>query len=92
MERKTNSLTYLITTIALLNHPMSREVLGYSCSDTQTRYVHVHQEQSQVMLLLENISLDFSLGKNLNAYAVCTLLNLGDIFSIIVQDLIAIGI
>ena len=92
MERKTNSLTYLITTIALLNYSMSREVLGYSCSDTQTCYVHAHQEQSQVMLLLENIGLDFSLGKNLNAYTVCTLLNLGDIFSIIVQDLMAIGI
>ena len=36
--------------------------------------------------------LDFSLGKNLNAHAVCIPSNLGDIFSMIAQDLMAIGI
>jgi len=54
--------------------------------------MHAHQEQSQIMLLSENISLDFSLEKNLNACAVCTPLNLEDIFSMIAQDLMAIGI
>ena len=44
------------------------------------------------MLLLENIGLDFSLEKNLNAHVVYILLNLEDIFSMIAQDLIAIGI
>ena len=44
------------------------------------------------MLLLENIGLDFSLEKNLNAHVVYILLNLEDIFSMITQDLIAIGI
>jgi len=92
MERETNFSTYLMTTIASLNHPMSREVLGYSCLDTQTRYVHAHREQSQIMLLSENIGLDFSLGKNLNAYVVYIPSNLEDIFSMIVQDLMAIGI
>ena len=92
MEKETNSSTYLMTTIASLNHSMSKEVLGYSHSDTQTHYVCMHQEQSQIMLLLENIGLDFSLGKNLNAHAVCIPLNLGDIFSMIAQDLMAIGI
>jgi len=44
------------------------------------------------MLLLENIGLDFSLGKNLNAHVVCIPSNQGDIFSMIAEDLIAIGI
>jgi len=44
------------------------------------------------MLLSENIGLDFSLGKNLNAHVVCTPSNLENIFSMIAQDLIAIGI
>jgi len=50
------------------------------------------QEQSQIILLLENIGLDFSLGKNLNVYAVCIPLNQEDIFSMIAEDLTAIGI
>ena len=49
-------------------------------------------EQSQIMFLLENIGLDFSLGKNLNTCVVCIPSNQGDIFSMIVEDLIAIGI
>jgi len=44
------------------------------------------------MLLLENTGLDFSLGKNLNAYAVYIPSNQEDIFSMIVADLTAIGI
>ena len=92
MESETNFSIYLMTTIASLNYPILREVLGYSCLDTQTCYVCAHQEQSQIILLLENISLDFSLGKNLNVYAVCIPSNLGDIFSMIAQDLTAIRI
>ena len=34
MERETNSSIYLMTTIGSSNHPMSREVLGYSRLDT----------------------------------------------------------
>ena len=52
----------------------------------------MHPEQSQFMLQLENIGLDFSLEKNLSAHAVCTLLNHIDIFSMIAEDLMAIGI
>jgi len=54
--------------------------------------MHTHQEQSQIMLLSENIGLDFFLGKNLNAYAVCIPSNLENIFSMIAQDLTAIEI
>jgi len=54
--------------------------------------VHAQREQSQIILLLENTGLDFSLGKNLNAHVVCILSNQGDIFSMIVADLTAIGI
>jgi len=44
------------------------------------------------MLLSKNTGLDFSLEKNLNAHVVCIPLNKGDIFSMIVADLMAIGI
>jgi len=44
------------------------------------------------MLLLENTGLGFPLGRNLNAHAVCIPLNQGDIFSMSVADLMAIGI
>ena len=71
---------------------MPKEDLGFNCLDTQTHYVCMHSEQSQIMLQLENIGLDFSLGKNLSACVVCTLLNHIDIFSMIVEDLTAIGI
>ena len=44
------------------------------------------------MLQLENIDLDFSLGKNLSAHVVYILSNHKDIFSLIVEDLTAIRI
>jgi len=75
-----------------LNCSMPKENLSFNCLDTQTRYVHMCPEQSQIMLQLENIGLDFSLGKNLSAHAVCTLLNHVDIFSMIAEDLTAIEI
>ena len=71
---------------------MPKEDLGFNCLDTQTRYVHMYSEQSQITLHLENIGLDFSLGNNLSAHAVCILLNHIDIFSMIAEDLMAIGI
>ena len=71
---------------------MLKEDLGFNCLDTQTRYVHMYSEQSQITLHLENIGLDFSLGKNLSACVVCTLSNHEDIFSMIAEDLMAIGI
>jgi len=92
MKREISSSTYLMTTHVLLNHFMLKEDLGFSHSDTWTCYVHAQREQSQIMLLLENTGLDFSLGKNLNAHVVCILSNQGDIFSMIVADLTAIGI
>ena len=92
MERKINSLSYLMTTHALSNYPMSKKDLSFSCLDTRTHYVCTHREQSQIMLLSENTGLDFSLGKNLNAHAVYIPSNQEDIFSMIVADLTAIGI
>jgi len=92
MAREINSSTYSIIILTSSNHSIPKENLGFNCLDTQTRYVHMHPEQSQIMLQLENIGLDFSLGKNLSVYAVCTLLNHIDIFSIIAEDLMAIGI
>ena len=72
MERESNSLIYLMKTCVLSNLHMSKEDLGFSHLDTWTHYVRVHREQLQIMLLSENIGLDFFLGKNLNAYAVYT--------------------
>jgi len=92
MERKISSLTYLMTTYMLSNHSISKEDLGFSCSDTQTHYMSTCQEQSQIMLLSENTGLDFFLGKNLNVYVICIPLNQGDIFSMIVANSMAIGI
>ena len=66
--------------------------LGFNCLGTQTCYAHMWQEQSLIMLPLENTGLDFSLGKNLNTHAVYIPLNQGDIFFMIVADLMAIGI
>jgi len=67
---------------------MPKENFGFNCLDTQTCYVHVHPEQSQITLQLENIGLDFSLGKNLSTHVVYTLSNHIDIFSMIAGDLI----
>ena len=69
MEREISFLTYLMTTYALSNYPISKKDSGFSRSDTRTHYVHTCWEQSQIMLLSENIGLDFSLEKNLN---ICT--------------------
>jgi len=69
MEREISFLTYLMTTYALSNYPISKKDPGFSCSDTRTHYVRTCWEQSQIMLLSENIGLDFSLEKNLN---ICT--------------------
>ena len=44
------------------------------------------------MLLLENTGLDSFLEMILIAHVVCTLLNQGDIFSMIIADLMAIRI
>ena len=71
---------------------MLKKVLGYSHLNTQICYVCVRPEQSPITLQLENTGLDFSLGRNLNVHAVCTLLNHVDIFSIIAKDLMVIGI
>jgi len=71
---------------------MPKEDLGFNRLDTQTCYVHVHPEQSQITLQLENIGLNFSLGKNLSTHVVCILSNHIDIFSMIAEDLMAIGI
>ena len=81
-----------MTTYMLSNHSISKEDLGFSCSDTQTHYMSTCQEQSQIMLLSENTGLDFFLGKNLNVYVICIPLNQGDIFSMIVANSMAIGI
>ena len=71
---------------------MLKEDLGYKHSVTQIHYVRARPEQSLITLQLENIGLDFSLGKNLSACVVCTLSNHEDIFSMIAEDLMAIGI
>jgi len=92
MAREINSSTYLMIILTSSDHSMPKKDLGFNCLDTQTCYVHVHSEQSQIMLQLENTGLDFFLGKNLSACVVCTLLNYIDIFSMIAEDLMAIGI
>ena len=71
---------------------MLKEDLGYRHSVIQICYVCAYPEQSLITLQLENIGLDFSLGKNLSACVVCTLSNHEDIFSMIAEDLMAIGI
>ena len=92
MARKIISSAYLMSISTLLNYPTLKVDLSYSCLNTQICYVHAHLEQSLIMLQLENIGLDFFLGKNLSAYAVCTLSNHVDIFSMIAEDLTAIRI
>ena len=92
MAREINSSTYSMIILTLSNHSIPKEDFGFNCLDTQTHYVHMHPEQSQITLQLENIDLDFSLGKNLSVHVVCTLLNHIDIFSMIAEDLMAIGI
>ena len=71
---------------------MLKEDLGCSCLDTQIHFVCMWPELLLIMLQLENIDLDFSLGKNLSAYVVYILSNYEDIFSLIVEDLTAIRI
>ena len=61
-------------------------------SATRIHYVCVLQELLQIMLLLANTDLGFSLGKNLSVHAAYTLLNQDAISFIIVVDLMVIGI
>ena len=75
-----------------LNHSTLKKDLSYNHLNTQISYVRAHLEQSPIMLQLKNTGLDFSLGKNLNALAVCIPLNHEDISSTIAEDLMVIGI
>jgi len=71
---------------------MSKVNHGSKLSVTWTHYVYMLQELLQIMVLLVNTDLDFSLGKNLSVYAAYTLLNQDAISFIIVVNLIVIGI
>ena len=71
---------------------MLRTDLSFKHLGTQTRYAHAQWEQSLIMLPSENTGLDFSLEKNSNAHAVYIPLNQGDIFFMIIVDLMAIEI
>ena len=55
-------------------------------------YMHMLQEQLQIMLPLANTDLGSSLGKNLSVLVVDTLLNQDIIFFISMVDLMATGI
>ena len=61
-------------------------------SATRIHYVCVLQELLQIMLLLANTDLGFSLGKNLSVCVDFTLLNQNTIFFMNVVDLIVIRI
>jgi len=65
---------------------------GSKLSATQIHYVHVLQELLQIMLLLANTDLGFSLGKNLSVCVAYTLLNQDTISFMSVVDLMVIGI
>jgi len=92
MIRKTTFLIFLILISTSLNHFTLNEDLGYSCLVTQTHYMHVQLELLLIMHLLVNIDLDSSLEKNLNAHVAYIQLNHEDIFFMIAEDSMAIGI
>jgi len=74
------------------NYFTLKEDLGYSCLVTQTHYVHIQLELTLIIYLLVNIDLDSSLGKNLSAHVAYIWLNCEDIFFMIAEDSMAIGI
>ena len=81
-----------MTTIILSNHHMSKVDRGSKLSVTRTHYVRMLQELLQIMFLLVNTDLGFSLEKNLSIYTAYTLLNQDAISFMIVVDLMVIGI
>jgi len=71
---------------------MSKVDHGSKLLATQTQYVRVLQGLLQIMLLLANTDLGFSLEKNLSVCAAYILLNQDIISFMIVVDLMVIGI
>ena len=71
---------------------MSKVDRGSKLSVTRTHYVRMLQELLQIMFLLVNTDLGFSLEKNLSIYTAYTLLNQDAISFMIVVDLMVIGI
>ena len=71
---------------------MSKVDHGSKLSATWIHYMRMLQELLQIMLLLANTNLGFSLEKNLNVCVAYTLLNQDTISFISVVDLMVIGI
>ena len=92
MAKKDNSSTYLMITSMSSGFLTPKKVLGSNLLDTWTCYVHVLWEQLPTTLWLVNTNLDFSWTKNLGTHMELTPLNQGNIFFMIVWDLIGIGI
>ena len=90
--RETIFLIYLMLISMSSNLLTLKEVLGYNGLDTWTRYVCKQPELLLIMLQSVNIDLDSSLRKNLSVYVAHTQLNHEDIFFIIAEDSMAIGI
>ena len=92
MARETISLIYLMLISVSSNFLMLKEVLSYSSLDTRIHYVHKWPELLLIMLQSVNIDLDSSLRKNLSVHVAHTQSNHKDIFFMIVEDSMAIGI
>ena len=71
---------------------MSKMDCGSKLSATRIHYVCVLQELLQIILLLANTDLGFSLGKNLSVHVAYTLLNQNTISFMSVVDLMVIKI
>ena len=71
---------------------MLNEDCGLKLLAIQTLYMHGLQELSQIMLLLMNIDLDFSQGRNSNVLVDNILLSQDATSFINVVDLMGIGI
>jgi len=76
----------------LLNHLLSRTVLGFNTPVTQIHYVLALLKLSSIMLLSVNIDLDSSLERTLDVHVVYTLLSLGNISCTSVKSSIITGI
>jgi len=92
MARETTSLIFSMLISTSSNCFTLKEDLSYSHLVTQTHYVRMRLELLLIIHLSVNIDLDSSLEKNLSAYVTYIRSNHKDIFFMIVEDSMAIGI
>ena len=92
ISKRINFWTCQMMIIILFNHLMLKEDCGLNLLAIWTLYVHGPQELSQIMLLLANIDLDSSWGRNSTVLVNDILLSQDAISFTNVVDLMGIGI